>query len=738
MNNWEILKGDYWKDFKGAHWKEHIDVNEFILNNYTEYLGSESFLSGISDRNNILLQKIQDLFKKEKIKQNIDASIVSSITAYRPGYIDKDNEIIVGLQTDEPLKRAFMPFGGIRIAEKAVEANGYSNLEINHKIFTEYRKTHNEAVFDVYTPEIRKCRRNHIITGLPDGYSRGRIIGDYRRISLYGVDLIIESKQQDFNNLDPIIDIELRENIAEQIKSLKKLKEMAASYGFDISKPAKNFKEAVQWLYFGYLAATKEQNGAAMSLGRVSTFLDIYAERDLKNGVCTESEIQEIVDQFVLKLRCIRFARTPEYNEIFAGDPVWITESIGGMVNDEISLVTKNSFRFLHTLENLGAAPEPNLTVLWDENLPENFKKYCAKISYNTSAIQYENDKLMRKCHGNDYAIACCVSSAVVGKEMQYFGARANLAKCLLYAINGGKDEISGEQVGPTIKAIDSEFLDYEEVKNNFILMLNWLVKVYATSLNIIHYMHDKYNYESLQMSLIDSKLNTYFATGIAGFSVVVDSLSAIKYAKVYPIKNSEGLIIDYKIVGDYPKFGNDDDRVDEIADWVLTEYINKLYTQKTYRNSIPTVSILTITSNIVYGKNTGATPDGRKAGEPFAPGANPMAGRETHGALAALNSLAKLSFYKAQDGISNTFSLAKTRNDNLTDINNIITIIDGYMNKGGHHINVNILDKETLLLAQKCPELYPNLTIRVSGYAVNFVKLTKEQQDEVISRTFY
>ena len=642
-----------------------------------------------------------------------------------------------------PFKRALMPYGGIRMAKQACEDNGYHLDPEIEEFFTVHRKTHNAGVFDAYTPEMRACRNSHVITGLPDAYGRGRIIGDYRRVALYGVDRLIEDKEFQKSTTPSVMLADVirdREELSEQIRALKELKAMAGIYGCDISKPATNVKEAIQAVYFAYLAAVKQQNGAAMSLGRTSTFLDIYAERDLRNGVFTEQEIQEFVDHFVMKLRLVKFARTPDYNNIFAGDPTWVTESLGGMSTDGRHMVTKMSYRYLHTLDNLGASPEPNLTVLWSHNLPENWKKYCAEISIKHSAIQYENDDVMRPVHGDDYGIACCVSSMRIGKEMQFFGARANLAKCLLYAINGGVDEMNGHQVGPKYRPITSEYLDYDEVMEKYMDMMKWLAGVYVNALNIIHYMHDKYCYESLEMALHDKEVTRWFATGIAGFSVVADSLSAIKYAKVKVIRNEQGLAVDYEVEGDYPKYGNDDDRVDEIAKDILHRFINYIREYPTYRNGIHTTSILTITSNVSYGKNTGSTPDGRKVGEPFAPGANPMHGRDSHGAVASLASVAKIPFMDSQDGISNTFSIvpdALGKNDEQR-VDNLVGLMDGYFGKHAHHLNVNVLNRETLLDAQAHPELYPQLTIRVSGYAVNFIKLTRAQQDEVISRTFH
>ncbi len=737
-----------WKNFKQGKWCEEINVRDFIQNNYTEYTGDDSFLTGATDDTLALWDEICVLSKKERENGGVldaDTKIVSTLTSHDAGYIDKDKEKIVGLQTDSPLKRSLQPFGGIRISEKALESYGYTIDPEVDKIFTDYRKTHNQGVFDAYTKEMRLARKSHIITGLPDGYGRGRIIGDYRRIALYGVDRLIQEKQKYLNNLlGDMTDktIRAREETAEQIRALNNLKIMADKYGFDISRPAQNAQEAIQWLYFGYLGAVKDQNGAAMSIGRTSTFLDIYIERDLKNGTLTEQQAQELMDHYIMKLRLVRFMRAPEYNALFSGDPTWVTESIGGMGIDGRSLVTKNSFRVLHTLINLGSAPEPNLTVLWSEKLPKHFKEYCAKISILTSSIQYENDDLMRQKAemGDDYAIACCVSCMRVGKDMQFFGARANLAKCLLYAINGGMDEMMKIQVSPKFEPITSEYLDYDEVIKKYDNMMEWLANLYVNTLNIIHYMHDKYSYEALEMSLHDNEIRRFFATGIAGFSCAVDSLSAIKYAKVKTIRDENGIVVDYSIEGDYPKYGNNDDRVDSIAQKLLQIFMDKIRKQTTYRESVPTTSILTITSNVVYGKNTGSTPDGRKAGEAFAPGANPMHKRDTSGALASLESVAKLDYMNSRDGISNTFSIVPSAlGKNLDDrIQNLITLLDGYTNNMGHHLNVNVFNRETLLDAQLHPEKYPQLTIRVSGYAVNFIKLTKEQQDEVIKRTMH
>jgi formate C-acetyltransferase len=738
---------DPWRSFKGSKWKKSIDVRDFILNNVTVYYGDESFLEGPTEATKKLWEQVMELSKQEREKGGVldmDTSIVSTITSHRPGYLNKDLEKIVGFQTDKPFKRALMPFGGIRMAQQSCEAYGYKVSDEVKKIFTEYRKTHNQGVFDVYTEEMRLARKAGIITGLPDAYGRGRIIGDYRRVALYGVDRLIEEKQKDLKNTGARTMTEdiirLREEIAEQIHALNELKQMALSYGYDISEPARNAREAFQWLYFAYLAAIKEQNGAAMSLGRVSTFLDIYIERDLQEGTLTEKEAQELVDHFVMKLRLVKFARTPEYNELFSGDPTWVTESIGGIAIDGRPLVTKNSFRFLHTLDNLGPAPEPNLTVLWSKQLPEAFKEYCAKMSIKTSSIQYENDDLMRVEFGDDYGIACCVSPMRIGKQMQFFGARANLAKALLYAINGGVDEKLKIQVGPEFAPITSEYLDYDEVMRKFDHVLEWLAELYINTLNVIHYMHDKYCYERIEMALHDTHILRTMATGIAGLSVVADSLSAIKYAKVKPIRDENGIAVDFEIEGDFPKYGNNDDRVDQIAVDLVERFMTKLKKHKTYRDSKHTLSILTITSNVVYGKKTGNTPDGRRAGEPFAPGANPLHGRDTKGALASLSSVAKLPFEHALDGISNTFSIVPKAlgKEEQTRVRNLVAILDGYMEKGGHHLNINVLNRETLLDAMEHPEKYPQLTIRVSGYAVNFIKLTREQQIDVINRTFH
>ena len=736
-----------WKNFNGGKWQEEIDVRNFIQLNYTPYEGNDEFLKGPTEVTKKLWDKVLKLYKKEKDNGgvlDVDVKTISTITSHDAGYIDQKLEKIVGLQTDKPLKRAIMPFGGIRIVEKSCEAYDKKVDPKVSEIFHTIRRTHNDGVFSVYTPDIRAARSSHLITGLPDGYGRGRIIGDYRRVALYGVDTLINEKKKSLELLDRRdFDENIlrdREEIYDQIMALNELKEMALKYGLDISNPAKNSKEAVQWLYFGYLAAVKEQNGAAMSIGRISTFLDIYFERDLKEGLITEEEVQELVDHLVMKLRLVRFLRTPEYNELFSGDPVWVTESIGGMGTDGRTLVTKSSFRILHTLTNLGPAPEPNLTVLWSKNLPKGFKDYTSKMSIGTSSIQYENDDLMRPYWGDDYGIACCVSAMRIGKQMQFFGARCNLAKTLLYAINGGRDELTGKQIAPRYEAISSEYLDYNEVMQKFDNMMEYVASVYVKALNAIHYMHDKYSYEKIEMALHDETILRTMATGIAGLSVVADSLSAIKYAKVKTIRNEEGLVVSYNVEGDFPKYGNDDDRVDAIAVDVLKRFMKKVRKQKTYRNSKPTMSVLTITSNVVYGKNTGDTPDGRKAGEPFGPGANPMHGRDENGALAVMNSVAKLPYEHSEDGISYTFSITpSTLGENEEkQVENLVTMLDGYFAKMGHHINVNVFNRELLIDAMNHPEKYPQLTIRVSGYAVNFVKLTREQQMDVINRTIH
>ncbi|PRT02768.1 formate C-acetyltransferase [Bacillus wiedmannii] len=735
-----------WENFKGEKWKAEIDVRDFILNNVNVFEGDESFLAGATEATKQLWDQVMDLTTKERENGGVldmDTKIVSSITSHEPGYLNKDIEKVVGFQTEKPFKRSLQPYGGIRMAEQACESYGYEMDKELSRIFRDWRKTHNQGVFDAYTPEMKAARKSGVITGLPDAYGRGRIIGDYRRVALYGIDHLIEVKKADLNLTGGVMSedtMRLREELSEQMRALQELKQMAASHGFDISKPAKNTQEAFQWLYFAYLAAIKEQNGAAMSLGRTSTFLDIYIERDLANGTLTEEEVQEIVDHFIMKLRLVKFARTPDYNELFSGDPTWVTESIGGVALDGRPLVTKNSFRFLHTLDNLGPAPEPNLTVLWSKQLPQNFKNYCAKMSIKTSAIQYENDDIMRADYGDDYGIACCVSAMRIGKQMQFFGARANLAKALLYAINGGKDEKSKAQVGPEYAPITSEVLDYEEVMRKFDMTMEWLAGLYLNTLNVIHYMHDKYSYERIEMALHDTNVLRTMATGIAGLSVVADSLSAIKHAKVKPIRDENGIAVDFEIEGDFPKYGNNDDRVDEIAVNLVKTFMNKLRKHKTYRNSVHTMSILTITSNVVYGKKTGNTPDGRRTGEPFAPGANPMHGRDTKGALASLLSVAKLPYEDAQDGISNTFSIipkALGKEDDVQ-VRNLVSMLDGYAVKEGHHLNINVFNRETLMDAMEHPEKYPQLTIRVSGYAVNFIKLTREQQIDVINRTMH
>ena len=739
---------EQWKGFEKGEWKRKIDVRNFIQKNYTPYEGNATFLTGTTEKTKKLWDEVLKLYEKERNSNgsvlDIDTKTISTVSAHEAGYIDKDLEEIVGLQTDAPLKRAIMPYGGIKIVEKSCEAYGREVDPEVDKIFHTVRKTHNDGVFSVYTPDIRAARSAHLITGLPDGYGRGRIIGDYRRVALYGVDELIREKQLDLEELD--VDeftedvIREREEIYERIKALNELKVMAAKYGFDISRPAGNAKEAIQWLYFGYLGAIKDQNGAAMSIGRTSTFLDIYIERDFKNGTLTEEQAQELMDHFVMKLRLVRFLRTPEYNELFSGDPVWVTESIGGMGVDGRTLVTKNSFRILHTLENLGPAPEPNLTVLWSTRLPEGFKRYTANLSIKTSSIQYENDDVMRTTLGDDYGIACCVSPMKIGKQMQFFGARANLAKTLLYAINGGKDEKSGKQVAPRFEPITSEYLDYDEVMVKFDQMMDYVAKIYIKALNAIHYMHDKYSYEAIEMALHDKDVIRTMACGIAGLSVVADSLSAIKYAKVKVIRDENGLAVDYEIEGDYPKFGNDDDRVDQIAVDVVTQFLRKLKKHPAYRGAKQTLSILTITSNVVYGKATGNTPDGRRAGAPFGPGANPLHGRDTNGALAVMNSIAKLPFEESEDGISFTFAITPSTlgQDMWTKETNLVSMLDGYFAETGHHINVNVFDRALLEDAMEHPEKYPQLTIRVSGYAVNFTKLTREQQLDVINRTIH
>jgi formate C-acetyltransferase len=737
---------EQWQGFTKGRWTKEVNVRDFILKNYEQYEGDDEFLSSATEATLKLWDQVMELTKQERENGGVlemDTETVSTITSHGPGYLNEELEKVVGVQTDKPFNRSMQPFGGIRMAKAACEAYGYElNSEIE-RIFTDFRKTHNQGVFDAYTDEMMLARKAAIITGLPDAYGRGRIIGDYRRVALYGVDFLIKEKQQAHKNTSSVMtedNIRLREELAEQIRALKELKAMAASYGYDISKAANTAAEAFQWVYFGYLAAIKEQNGAAMSLGRVSTFLDIYVERDLQNGTLTEVEAQELVDHFVMKLRLVKFARTPDYNELFSGDPTWVTESIGGMALDGRSLVTKTSFRFLHTLDNLGAAPEPNLTVLWSAQLPEHFKQYCAKMSIKTSSIQYENDDIMRPEYGDDYGIACCVSAMEIGKQMQFFGARANLAKALLYSINGGVDEKLKIQVGPQYQPITSEVLNYEEVMAKFDQMMDWLAGLYINTLNVIHYMHDKYSYERIEMALHDTEILRTMATGIAGLSVVADSLSAIKYGEVKVIRDENGIAVDFETTGDFPKYGNNDDRVDSIAVEIVESFMKKLRKHQTYRNSVHTMSILTITSNVVYGKKTGNTPDGRRAGEPFAPGANPMHGRDTKGTLASLSSVAKLPYSYAMDGISNTFSIVPKAlgKEEENQIRNLVSILDGYAIKSGHHLNVNVFNRETLIDAMEHPELYPQLTIRVSGYAVNFIKLTKEQQLDVINRTFH
>lgn len=738
------MKFEQWNGFSTGNWTEEIDVRDFIQKNYTPYDGDASFLAGPTNCTQKIWDKSKEMLKEELKKGviDIDTKTVSGITAYKPGYLDKDNEVIVGFQTDMPLKRIVNPYGGIRMAVQAAEAYGYKVDENLVEIFTKYRKTHNQGVFDAYTDEMKLARKVGIITGLPDAYGRGRIIGDYRRVALYGTDFLIEKKKNDLKAINGAMledTIRLREEVSEQIRALEEIKEMALSYGFDGSKPAANAKEAVQFVYFAYLAAVKQQNGAAMSLGRVSTFLDIYIERDIKNGVLTEEEAQELIDQFVIKLRLVRHLRTPEYNELFAGDPTWVTESIGGMGEDGRTLVTKNSFRFLHTLINLGPAPEPNMTVLWSQNLPENFKKFCAEISIKTDSIQYENDDVMRPTFGDDYGIACCVSAMKIGKQMQFFGARANLAKALLYAVNGGMDEKHLVQVGPVMEKLQGEYLEYDDVLPKYEKVLEWLAGLYVNTMNVIHYMHDKYAYESSQLALHDTKVERLMAFGVAGLSVVADSLSAIKYGKVKVIREN-GIAVDFEVSGDFPRYGNDDDRVDSIAVHIVEKFINELKKHKTYRDALHTLSVLTITSNVVYGKKTGSTPDGRKAGEPFAPGANPMHGRDINGALASLNSVAKIPYCSCMDGVSNTFTIVpgSLGRDESSRIDNLAGILDGYFAQDAHHLNVNVLNREMLEDAMEHPEKYPSLTIRVSGYAVNFSRLSRAQQLEVIKRTFH
>ena len=749
-----MVEKTQWAGFKGRLWKEEINVRDFIQNNYTPYDGDESFLAGPTEATNKLWGKLQELQKEERAKGGVldmETKVVTGLTAYGPGYIDesmKDLEQVVGLQTDKPLKRAFMPYGGIKMAEESCENYGYTPDPELHKVFTEYHKTHNQGVFDAYTPEMRAARRSHIITGLPDTYGRGRIVGDYRRVALYGIDYLIKCKEEDKANCGCGVMtndvIQLREELTDQINALKGMKAMAAAYGYDISEPATTAKEAVQWLYFGYLAAIKTQNGAAMSVGRVSTFLDIYINKDLEAGKITEAEAQELIDHFVMKCRMVKFARITSYNELFSGDPTWATLEVGGTGIDGRSMVTKNDYRFLHTLENMGPSPEPNLTVLYSSRLPENFKKYAAHISVTTSSIQYENDDVMKVTWGDDYSICCCVSATQTGKEMQFFGARANLAKCLLYAINGGVDVKNREQVGPAYKPVTSEYLDYDEVVDKFDAMMDWLADLYVNTLNLIQYMHDKYYYEAAEMALIDTDVKRTFATGIAGFSHVVDSLSAIKYAKVTVSERDPetGIAMAFKTEGDFPKYGNDDDRADDIAVWLLKSFLDKIKKRHTYRNSEPTTSILTITSNVVYGKFTGNMPDGRKAGTPLAPGANPSYGAEQNGLLASLNSLTKLPYEWALDGISNTQTMNPDAlgHDDSERVNNLVNVMDGYFDQGAHHLNVNVFGKDKLLDAMEHPEKpeYANFTIRVSGYAVKFIDLTKEQQMDVISRTFH
>ena len=741
---------EQWAGFKGKEWVNSVDVRSFIQENYTPYEGDESFLEGPTEATDTLWGKLQELQKEERAKGGVldmETEVVSGLTAYGPGYISeetKDLEKVVGLQTDKPLKRAFMPYGGIKMAEQACTTYGYQPSEELHKIFTKYHKTHNQGVFDIYTPEMKKARHNKIITGLPDTYGRGRIVGDYRRVALYGIDFLIEKKQYDFERYARHgmkgTDFRLREELADQIKALKEMKEMAAVYGYDISQPAKDAHEAVQWLYFGYLAAIKTQNGAAMSVGRISTFLDIYIERDLKAGKITEKEAQELIDHMVMKFRMVKFARIPSYNQLFSGDPVWATLEVGGTGVDGRSMVTKTDFRFLHTLENMGPSPEPNLTVLYSSSLPEAFKEYAAQISIRTSSVQYENDDVMKPVWGDDYSICCCVSATQTGKEMQFFGARANLAKCLLYALNGGVDVKTREQVGPAYKPYEGDTLEYDKVIDKYTTMMDWLAGLYVNTLNLIQYMHDKYYYEAAEMALIDTDVRRTFATGIAGFSHVVDSLSAIKYATVKPIRDEDGIIVDFETEGDFPKYGNDDDRADEIALWLLKTFLDMIKKHHTYRDSEPTTSILTITSNVVYGKATGNMPNGRKAGEPLSPGANPSYGAEQNGLLASLNSVAKLPYHWALDGISNTQTINPDALGHSEDerVNNLVQVMDGYFDQGAHHLNVNVFGKDKLIDAMEHPEKeeYANFTIRVSGYAVKFIDLTREQQLDVISRT--
>ena len=735
-----------WKNFKEGVWMNEINVSDFILKNYTKYDEDESFLSGTTDKTGRVLKKVNELLKEELKKHVLDIDLVhmSGINAFNPGYICDDDDVIVGLQTDAPLKRIVNPYGGIRMVYQELDAYGYKLNPTVDKYFNEFRKTHNQGVFDAYPESVRKARHVGLLTGLPDAYGRGRIIGDYRRIALYGIDYLMEQKKKDWDNLNGDMTndlIQLREDVSMQYRALEEMKKMAASYGFDISKPAKNAKEAVQWTYFGYLASVKENNGAAMSLGRVDAFFDIYFERDLKNGTITESEIQEIIDQFVIKLRLVRHLRTPEYDELFSGDPTWVTCSIGGITESGESMVTQTSYRILHTLTNLDPAPEPNMTVLWSEHLPENFKKYCAKLSIETDSLQYENDDVMRPIYGDDYAIACCVSAMREGKDMQFFGARCNLAKALLYSINGGVDEMKGDLVIDGFSKMADEVLDYEKVHDTYFKMLERIAEIYSNAMNVIHYMHDKYAYEAGQMALHDTFVRRLMAYGVAGLSVVADSLSAIKYAKVKPIRNEEGIAIDFEIEGDFPKYGNDDDRVDDLAKEVLEKFYAELSKHKCYRDAVPTLSVLTITSNVVYGTKTGSTPDGRKKGVAFAPGANPMHGRDASGAIASLNSVAKLDYTNCcRDGISNTFSIVPSSlgHDKQTQIDNLVSLLEGYFVQGAHHLNVNVLSRETLIDAMEHPDKYPLLTIRVSGYAVRFNRLTRKQQEEVIARTFH
>jgi formate C-acetyltransferase len=734
-----------WRGFKPGLWQRDINVRWFLQQNYTPFDGDDSFLAPATERTKRIWKKLEDLFVEERKKSVLDVSLIpSSITAHAPGYIDKENEVIVGLQTDAPLKRAIMPNGGWRMVLTSLKTYGYEAPQEINDTFTKYRKTHNDGVFDAYTADIRACRSSHILTGLPDAYGRGRIIGDYRRVPLYGVARLIKAKEREKAALDAEMSTESiirdREELSEQIRALKELQEMAKSYGFDISGPARNAKEAVQWLYFAYLAAVKEQNGAAMSLGRVSTFLDIYFERDLKEGALTESQAQEIIDDFVIKLRIVRFLRTPEYDDLFAGDPTWVTESIAGMGDDGRPLVTKTSFRFLHTLYNLGPAPEPNLTIWYSPRLPDNFRKFAAKVAIDTSALQFESDSLMRGAWGDDGAIACCVSPMLMGKQMQFFGARANLAKCLLYAINGGRDELSGKQVGPKVDPVQGDYIEFDDVAGKFERMMDWLAGVYVNAMNVIHYMHDKYSYERIEMALHDYAPVRTMAFGIAGLSVIADSLSAIRYARVKVIRDETGLVVDYQTEGEFPMFGNNDNRVDQLAATVVSMFMGKLRKHPTYRNAIHTQSVLTITSNVVYGKNTGHTPDGRRKGEPFGPGANPMHGRDSHGIMASAASVSKIPYRDAADGISLTTTmvpegLGRTSEDQ---INNLVGVLDAFFGASGYHMNVNVLNRAMLLDAVEHPEKYPSLTIRVSGYAVNFVRLTREQQMDVINRTFH